>query len=311
MLEEWHKSCILSVQDKHEIIWGTAFLIAPYIAVTCAHVINKCRGEVGESIKVVLPHNDESFTTAVIPELWDEYYDIAFLNFENLKLSKHRFLPICDSNLSAIGKIIRSFGFPSVKTKGLWGMGEVIGQTQDEIGRELLQIDSTEITSGFSGAPVWIEQFSCVIGMITDVIKPDKYDRMGRVAFALPTSIILKILSKVQPVYGFEYDAFREIQTLAINIQTGIIDIHRLQSQVRPSKPGTIVACNRVRSDIERFKEVSTFFDQHSYYENNTWVDSFRAASSYAISLSGRYIDVLLKSVPGRRVAPQKTVVEG
>ena len=77
--------------------------------------------------------------------------------------------------------------------QGLWGDGLVQGYVRAENERRLLQLDSDEITPGFSGAPVWDVEAGCVIGMVTAVLSPDRYGRLGEVALATPAESLRQV----------------------------------------------------------------------------------------------------------------------
>src|SRR6266849_2300849 len=70
----------------------------------------------------------------------------------------------------AEGQTFRSFGFPEAKPEdGLLGECHVLGFVSAE-NIPLLQLSSSEISKGFSGAPVWDDRHQAVIGMVTSII---------------------------------------------------------------------------------------------------------------------------------------------
>ncbi|HET8910744.1 MAG TPA: hypothetical protein VFN23_04725, partial [Ktedonobacteraceae bacterium] len=61
------------------------------------------------------------------------------------------------------------------------------------LGYRILQLESNNISEGFSGAPVWDDARRCVIGMITEIKVPDKYGRLGHISFAVPSTYLQEL----------------------------------------------------------------------------------------------------------------------
>src|SRR6266700_4510228 len=116
------------------------------------------------------------------------------------------------------GHTIHTFGFPQVgEVEGILGTGEVLGLgAKTKAGQPLLQIRSSEITAGFSGAPLWDELRQRVIGMVVIVAKPDASGKLSETAFATPTETLRMVcpllrISEVCPYRGLQ--AFTENDT--------------------------------------------------------------------------------------------------
>src|SRR6266700_7600778 len=114
------------------------------------------------------------------------------------------------------GHTIHTFGFPQVgEVEGILGTGEVLGLgAKTKAGQPLLQIRSSEITAGFSGAPLWDELRQRVIGMVVIVAKPDASGKLSETAFATPTETLQTVcpvlrVSEVCPYRNL--DAFTEV----------------------------------------------------------------------------------------------------
>ncbi len=60
-------------------------------------------------------------------------------------------------------------------------------------GYQLLQLRSSEITKGFSGAPVWDILRQRVIGMVVIAAESDEMGKLRETAFATPTEILQSI----------------------------------------------------------------------------------------------------------------------
>ena len=103
-------------------------------------------------------------------------------------------------------RLIRSAIRKPEEIEGLRGSGYVVGDVL-ELGRRLLQLNSNEITTGFSGGPLWDRQKRRVTGMVTSIGVPDQYGKLGETAFATPTTVLQDIcpelqLSDVCPYFG-------------------------------------------------------------------------------------------------------------
>jgi PAS domain S-box-containing protein len=61
-----------------------------------------------------------------------------------------------------------------------------------------LQLDSRQVTPGFSGAPVYDEVTKRVVGMVVAITPPDEYQRLGTTAFAIPPETIREICPELQ-----------------------------------------------------------------------------------------------------------------
>ncbi len=103
------------------------------------------------------------------------------------------------------------------EVEGVLGTGEVLGLgAKTKAGQPLLQVRSTEITSGFSGAPLWDEPRQRVIGMVVIIARPDASGKLSETAFATPTETLRMVcpllrISEVCPYRGLQ--AFTENDT--------------------------------------------------------------------------------------------------
>lgn len=174
---------VVEVTGHKEI--GTGFVLADDLIVTCAHVVGK---QDFQATFQFYGRGGEPREATSIPELWSPKgeNDIAALRFEGglpegvspLKLghSDHTDRHHC-----------RALGFPDLKPiKGVRGQGTLAGYVTDGR-RRLIQLKSTEITDGFSGAPVLDEVTERVVGMV--VWAANKTPDM---AFAIPAETLLE-----------------------------------------------------------------------------------------------------------------------
>src|SRR6266581_673573 len=159
---------------------GTGFVVSDDgLIATCAHVV----GNPGpEKVTVIFLSTNEQ-REATVEEQWlcdVEAEDIAILRLEGSLPQGVKALPL-GSSTGVSGHKVSTFGFPSVgEVEGIAGHGKVLGRgTQTRAGQPLLQIRSSEITRGFSGAPLWDEQRQRVIGQVVMVATPDESGKMG------------------------------------------------------------------------------------------------------------------------------------
>jgi energy-coupling factor transporter ATP-binding protein EcfA2 len=108
----------------------------------------------------------------------------------------------------------KTFGFPAAKpAEGMWGYG-TLGDLTTEVGYLVLQLTgATEVTPGFSGAPVLDTITRRVVGMVTAITIPDQYGRLAETAFITPTEILQDVCSvlRISDVCPYRsLDAFTE-----------------------------------------------------------------------------------------------------
>lgn len=173
---------------------GTGFVTSDKgLIATCAHVVEGTGASPGGLVRVAFRTNGRQAAATIESEGWrsPDAEDTAFLQLSDL-------LPegIDSANLGIStgrqGAQVQAFGYPDLgRVNGLWGKGELIGPVT-EAGHPLLQLRSSEITAGFSGGPVWDVATGHVIGMVTQVATPDRYGRLGEVAFAIPTETLVE-----------------------------------------------------------------------------------------------------------------------
>ncbi|MDQ1252906.1 MAG: hypothetical protein QG646_2048, partial [Euryarchaeota archaeon] len=191
---------IVQILRHDGTVAGTGFVISKNLIATCAHVVLEARAGPGDKVKVRFNNpNATECNASVIPESWrsPDKGDISILTFEEELPSEVEVLLI-GSSAGVTGHKVCTFGFPVVgDIKGIWGHGEVIGKVTER-GTSLLQIDSNEITKGFSGAPLWDESRQRVIGIVVGAIKKDLLDKLQNVSFAIPSEMVQSICPELK-----------------------------------------------------------------------------------------------------------------
>lgn len=191
------KTGIVRILNQNGRTAGAGFVASAdgFIA-TCAHVVEACRPstrqELPETVRVVFLATGDEREVRVLQEYWlpQEEGDVAILQLEGQLPEGVQHLPLGPS-AGTQGYSFRAYGFPGAKTQGLRAGGgtvvDVLGGGEE---RAVVQLRSTEVTQGFSGAPVWNDQIQRVIGLISDIAPPDRYDRGTQTAFATPTETL-------------------------------------------------------------------------------------------------------------------------
>jgi WD40 repeat protein len=178
---------------------GTGFAVSDDgLLITCAHVLGR---PCPERVSIIfLTTNERREATVEMQWLRDvEAEDMVILRVQGGLPQGVRSLPL-GSSTGVSGHKISTFGFPSAgEVEGIAGYGKVLGRgSQTKAGQPLLQLRSSEITQGFSGAPVWDELRQRVIGMVVMVATPDASGKMGETAFATPTETLQRVCTDLQ-----------------------------------------------------------------------------------------------------------------
>ena len=211
-------SGIVRILDSNRKTVGTGFVVAEDLAVTCAHVISEAAppkdGHAGADVELVFRAGGGRALASVVQE-WlrpAEAEDVAFLRLKEPLPEGVRPLPL-GSSQGASGHLFQTFGFPSASPEeGIRGDGHILGETLMQSMR-VLQLSSPQITTGFSGAPVFDAVTRRVVGMVNAIAPQDGYGRLAETAFMIPAETLRLIcpclvLSDDQPYLGLS--AFKE-----------------------------------------------------------------------------------------------------
>lgn len=170
---------------------GTGFLVsADGLIATCAHVI-----EGNDGVSLVFNSSDVR-RAAVEPEYLRvaSAEDVAFLRLDGAVPEGAQPLKL-GASAGSQSHALRTFGYPQVaRTEGMWGSGSVVGSTKQESGHTVLQLaEASEITRGFSGAPVFDLVTRRVIGMVNSITAADEYGRQTETVFVTPSEVLQQI----------------------------------------------------------------------------------------------------------------------
>lgn len=186
---------------------GAGFVVADraggQLIVTCAHVVHACSDQaaIPEEVTVRFLANGQTQQAQVKREYWlgSQEGDVAVLSLGGSIPAEVQPLPL-GSSVETEDQEVSCVGFPNLEVQALIGSGKVRGKTKDKHGQEILQLTSQEITLGFSGAPLWDSMRGRVIGMVSDIAKPEKITTRQRdTAFGIPTETLLRACPALAP----------------------------------------------------------------------------------------------------------------
>jgi hypothetical protein len=194
---------ILSPVDRLPL--GAGFVLTEDgLIVTCAHVIRDAGAGPGDDVylKFWQENNqddstddgeNESVIASVKEEGWcePELEDVAFLQLKT-SLPPGVIVLALGSTDRIENHRFETFGFPE-KTPNILGKGEILGKTYLQ-GIEVIQLQSQQVTPGFSGAPVRDLMTGLVVGMVTSISCVDDFGRGQTTAFATPIEVIQTLL---------------------------------------------------------------------------------------------------------------------
>ena len=179
---------IKSHPDSKKIL-GTGFFVEGGFIITCAHVFEDYY-QSGRPIYFELEGQTVVHEAQIILFSQKSEHDFAVLR--PTTEIEYVPLPIASSQFSK-GDTFSIFGFPDIGTlKGLNGAGTIMGWTSSADGDALLQLDSRQITFGFSGAPIWDDELQVVVGIMKEGITNES---VGRPSFDIP----IELAKDIQP----------------------------------------------------------------------------------------------------------------
>lgn len=191
---------IVRILDVEGRVSGTGFVVTGKgLIATCAHVLAAAGAGPNDTVRITFRANSEESTAQVEPAWWraPEAEDVAVLHVDGPLPKEVMALPL-GSSAGAEGHILTTFGFPDPKpVEGMPGKCEVVGRTTER-SFPVLQLRSSEVTPGFSGAPVYDTITHRVVGMITSITVPDRYGRLVETAFVTPVETLQSVCPELR-----------------------------------------------------------------------------------------------------------------
>jgi WD40 repeat protein len=184
-------SGIVRIRSNKDI--GTGFVVSDDgLIVTCAHVLGS---SMPEKTLVMFQATGEEQEATVLPDDWRNVgaEDVAFLRILGPLPDGVQPLPL-GSSKGIEGHSMMSFGYPKTgEVERGRATGEILGWgPETETGQPLLQVHSSEIKEGFSGAPIWDKVRQRVVGMVVIAA------RLGDTAYATPTEMLRAVSPDLQ-----------------------------------------------------------------------------------------------------------------
>src|SRR5579862_1059526 len=192
------RNAIVRILDRKGDTAGTGFVVTDGgLIATCAHVIKDYSLDPLYMVDLVFVGSDEKRSAHVEDWRDPEEQDVAFLRLVGgLPASSHPVL--LGSSGGVDDHVVKTFGFPEGKEiDGIPGSGAVLGWTTD-LSYRVLGLRSQEITTGFSGGPALDTATQRVIGMITSIMRPDRFGRNSETAFITPVETLREICPELQ-----------------------------------------------------------------------------------------------------------------
>lgn len=202
------KTGIIRISHANGVVVGAGFLVSPNYVLTCAHLVAQAltispntpdvpTGLIDLDFPLIAPGQKikarVEFWQPVNPSVAGE--DIAGLKIEGecpLGVQPVRLVTAED----VWQHPVRVFGFPSGHNDGVWATGVLRGELGNGwIQMEAVNVPGYRVEPGFSGAPVWDETLSGVVGM---AVAAERQREGVKAAFMIPT----KVLSQTWSVLG-------------------------------------------------------------------------------------------------------------
>ncbi|NEQ08611.1 MAG: trypsin-like peptidase domain-containing protein [Moorea sp. SIO4E2] len=251
-----HKSSIIRLFNQDQVV-GIGFLVSEHYALTCAHVVAEAllidsttqsspEGDINVDFPLL---NGTKFSARVVcwhPEspLEDSeeaIEDIAVLKLDNLPAFAHPTRVILSENIAT--NPFKVFGCPKKVSFGVWATGVL----SDQNAKQWFQLEDPKVTgygieAGFSGSPVWNEKLQGVVGM---VVAADRKRETAKVAFMIPTQILVKAWSQLESI---------------------VIRTQEIEKPIKPRlSPFRISCLQQEKKDLE--EKIRNIFNQMGFHD--------------------------------------------
>jgi len=207
------KTGIIRISHANGVVVGAGFLVSPNYVLTCAHLVAQA---------LTIPPNTPDVPTGLIDldfpliapgqkikarvEFWQPVNpSVAGEDIAGLKIEGE-----CPPGVQPVRLVtaddvwqhpVRVFGFPSGHNHGVWATGVLRGELGNGwIQMEAVNVPGYRVEPGFSGAPVWDETLSGVVGM---AVAAERQREGVKAAFMIPTKVLSQTWSVLRESGGF------------------------------------------------------------------------------------------------------------
>ena len=183
---------------------GTGFVVTRkgHIA-TCAHVIKAAGSGPTDTVELIFHATKVRATATVEGEFWREpdVEDVAILRLTDGDALPDgvEVLPLGSSKGSDDNHPFKTFGFPAGKACGRYGRCGHYHRACHKNNFPVLQLQTPEVTIGYSGAPALDTSKRRVVGMVVSVTKPDDHERLKESSFITPTETLEDVCPELKP----------------------------------------------------------------------------------------------------------------
>ncbi|HBL12341.1 MAG TPA: serine protease [Cyanobacteria bacterium UBA11162] len=234
------KTSVIRIFHANGVVVGAGFLVSPQYVLTCAHVVAEALCIPSNTIEVptglieldfplIAPGNKLKaqvvFWQAVDSSVVGE--DIAGLKLEGKVPDGIQPVKLVTAD-DLWGHSIRIFGFPSGHNDGVWATGELRGEKSNGwVQMEAVNVPGYRVEPGFSGAPVWDETLSGVVGM---AVAAERQRENVKAAFMIPIKVLSQVwnevvqLSQSQPINKPNLSRVQAIQARELEKRLGILE---------------------------------------------------------------------------------------
>ena len=181
-LDELLKFCTVKISIPGQRGWGTGFLVAPGLILTCAHVVKGVM-KLGSKVQISI-QGRKSFSEATVNSLPPDY-DLALLSFSPSPIDNSLCVYLAPEFKSR--DRLYTFGYSDQFPDGTSVTSECEG-TAFEKGQSLILFKSGQIRPGISGSPLLNQRTGSICGIIK--FTRDRNTDLG--GGAIPTQVILE-----------------------------------------------------------------------------------------------------------------------
>ncbi len=184
---------IVRICDHQGNTVGAGFVVRDRLILTCAHVLESAGFEPGDCVEVVFHISGEHRQTRILAGAWypSDKEDLALLSIDG-DLPAGVEVAVLGLPSGSGEQAFKTLGYP-YGGPGVLAEGKFQVRPLDGIYPEFpqLQLQSNQVTKGFSGAPILSTVTDCVVGMVVALLPQDQFGRGSETAYGISAGLIL------------------------------------------------------------------------------------------------------------------------